>query len=54
MEGADAVRVLVPATMVQLPTVAMPLAFVVWLVPLALPPPLATAKVTPTPETGFV
>ena len=34
---------------VQLPTVAMPLALVVVERPVALPPPLATAKVTFTP-----
>src|SRR5690606_2632884 len=50
-----AVRVFAPAVLprVQLPTVAMPLAPVTWLSPVADPPPLATAKVTATPLTGF-
>jgi hypothetical protein len=38
---------------VQLPTVAMPLALVVALPPVMLPPPVATANVTVTPETGL-
>jgi hypothetical protein len=38
---------------VQLPTVAMPLAFVVALPPDTLPPPDATAKLTLTPFTGL-
>jgi hypothetical protein len=50
-----AVSVLLPGTgpRVQLPTVAMPLALVVALPPVILPPPVATAKVTGTPETGL-
>jgi len=50
-----AVSVLAPAVWpsVQLPTVAMPLAFVVGLRPVAEPPPEATAKVTAMPETGL-
>jgi hypothetical protein len=38
---------------VQLPTVATPLALVVALPPVMLPPPVATAKVTVTPATGL-
>src|SRR3989441_10960535 len=38
---------------VQLPTVATPLAFVVWLPPVIVPFPGATANVTATPATGF-
>jgi len=38
---------------VQLPTVATPLAFVVWLPPVSVPFPGATANVTATPATGF-
>jgi hypothetical protein len=38
---------------VQLPTVAMPLPFVVVVRPVALPPPDATANVTLTPPTGL-
>src|SRR5438093_372292 len=38
---------------VQLPTVATPLGWVVWLPPVIVPFPGATAKVTPTPATGF-
>ena len=50
-----AVRLLAPALVpsVQLPTVAMPLALVMAVRPVAEPPPLATAKVTLTPETGL-
>lgn len=51
-----AVRVLLPAVApsVQLPTVAMPPAFVVAERPVALPPPVATANVTVTPATGLL
>src|SRR5207302_2833048 len=38
---------------VQLPTVATPLALVVWLAPVIVPFPVATANVTATPVTGF-
>jgi len=38
---------------VQLPTVAMPLAPVVWVAPVMLPLPAAAANVTETPDTGF-
>src|SRR5207253_1095914 len=38
---------------VQLPTVATPLAFVVWLPPVIVPFPGATANVTATPATAF-
>src|SRR5690348_372898 len=38
---------------VQLPTVAIPEALVVALPPVMLPPPVATAKVTAKPDTGF-
>jgi len=50
-----AVSVLLPAVVprVQLPTVAIPLTLVVWLAPVTLPPPVATAKVTLTPATGL-
>src|SRR5205823_14707425 len=50
-----AVRVLLPAVAlsVQLPTVATPLAFVVWLPPVTVPFPEATPKVTATPPTAF-
>src|SRR2546426_7937057 len=50
-----AVSVLVPAVAlrVQLPTVAIPLAVVVWVPPVTLPLPAAGAKVTVTPETGL-
>src|SRR5689334_5760366 len=50
-----AVRVLVPAVLlsVQLPTVAMPPTSVVWLAPVIVPFPGATAKVTATPGTGL-
>ena len=52
---AVAVSVLLPAAgpSLQLPTVAMPLAFVVALPPVTFPPPEATANVTPRPGTGF-
>ena len=52
---AVAVSVFAPAVVpsFQEPTVAMPLAFVVALVPPAEPPPEAVANVTPTPETGL-
>src|SRR5207248_928418 len=51
----EAVSVSVPAgaVSVQLPTVAMPLPFVVWLPPVIVPFPGATANVTATPVTGF-
>ena len=39
---------------IQLPTVAMPLAFVVVEPPVIEPPPEATAKVTLTPETTLL
>jgi hypothetical protein len=50
-----AVNVFAPAVAlsVQLPTVAMPLPLVVWLPPVMVPFPGATAKVTATPPTGF-
>jgi len=53
---AVAVRVFAPTVVpsVQLPTVAVPLAFVVWLLPVREPPPLATAKITLTPLTGVL
>src|SRR6266550_4710570 len=51
----EADRVFCPAVglSVQLPTVATPLAFVVWLPPVIVPFPGATANVTSTPATGF-
>src|SRR5207245_10326073 len=50
-----AVNVFAPAVAlsVQLPTVAMPLPLVVWLPPVTVPFPGATANVTATPVTGF-
>ena len=50
-----AVKVFEPAVAlsVQLPTVAMPLPLVVWLPPVIVPFPGATANVTATPVTGF-
>src|SRR5437870_2602609 len=50
-----AVNVFAPAVAlsVQLPTVATPLVFVVWLPPVMLPFPGATANVTATPVTGL-
>jgi hypothetical protein len=50
-----AVNWLVPALhpSVQLPTVATPLVFVVWLAPVNEPPPFETANVTPAPATAF-
>src|SRR5207237_222284 len=53
--GEVAVSVFWPAAVpsVQLPTAAMPLALVVWLAPVMLPLPVATAKVTATPGTGL-
>src|SRR5207237_8200981 len=50
-----AVSVLLPAVAlnVQLPTVAMPLPLVVWLPPVIVPFPGATANVTATCATGF-
>jgi hypothetical protein len=54
---AVAVSVFAPAAVlrVQLPTVAIPLAFVIWVPPvtLPLPPPAPGANVTLTPATGF-
>ena len=52
---ADAVRVFGPtvAPSVHEPTVATPNALVVAFKPVALPPPLATAKTTATPATGL-
>ena len=46
----------VPAVVpsVQLPTVAIPEAFVVCVPPVRLPPPVATAKVTETTGTGLL
>src|SRR5437588_842199 len=54
-EPEVAVRVLLPAVglSVQLPTVATPLVLVVWLPPVIVPFPGATANVTATPVTGF-
>ena len=51
-----AVRVFDPAVVpsVQLPTVAMPDPFVVAVNVVAEPPPVATAKVTLTPDTGLL
>ena len=51
-----AVRVFVPAVVpsVQLPTVAIPLPFVVVVNPVAEPPPDATAKVMVMPLTGLL
>jgi hypothetical protein len=51
----DAVNVFWPAVglSVQLPTVATPLAFVVWLPPVMVPFPGATANVTATPTTAL-
>src|SRR5437870_3337203 len=52
-----AVRVLllVPAVVpsFQEPTVAMPAALVVWLLPVTEPPPVAAVKSTETPATGL-
>src|SRR5207245_11044360 len=50
-----AVSVFCPAVglSVQLPTVATPLAFVIWLPPVIVPFPGATANVTATPATAF-
>ena len=55
LPAALAVSVSGPAVVesVQLPTVAMPLASVVWLAPVTLPLPGATANVTGTPATGL-
>src|SRR5205807_461489 len=54
-EPEVAVRVLLPAVglSVQLPTVATPLVLVVWVPPVIVPFPGATANVTATPVTGF-
>ena len=51
-----AVKVFEPTVVpnVQLPTVAIPLTLVVADVPVAEPPPVATAKVTLTPLTGLL
>ena len=51
-----AVTVFEPAVVpnVQLPTVAMPLAFVVTDALVSEPPPVATANVTFTPATGLL
>ena len=50
-----AVAVFVPTIVpsVQPPTVAIPCAFVICVVPVMLPPPPVTVKVTVTPATGF-
>src|SRR5206468_4927871 len=50
-----AVRVLVRAVVlrIQLPTVAIPLPFVVWVPPVTLPLPAAGANVTATPATAL-
>ena len=50
-----AVSVFAPAVVpsVQLPTVAIPDAFVVATAPVSSPPPDATANVTDTPSTGL-
>ena len=55
-EPLVAVIVLEPAVVpnVQLPTVAIPLAFVVVVKLVPEPPPVATAKVTDTPDTGLL
>ena len=54
--AAAAVSVFPPAVVpsVQLPTVARPNTFVVVVPPVTLPPPVATANVTETPETGLL
>ena len=51
-----AVSVLAPAVVprVQLPTVAIPAAFVVAEAPVTVPPPETTVKLTTTPETGLL
>jgi hypothetical protein len=51
-----ATTVLLPASApnVQLPSVAIPLAFVVCVAPVTEPPPLPTAKFTITPATGLL
>jgi hypothetical protein len=53
---AEAVMVFDPPVLpkVQLPTIAIPFASVVWLAPLSEPPPLATEKVTRTPLTTLL
>src|SRR3989442_7689553 len=53
--GEVAVNVFAPAAVprVQLPTAATPLAVVVRLAPVMLPPPDAAANGTQTPATGF-
>src|SRR4051812_6172629 len=54
-EPAVAVSVFTPTVVpsVQLPAVAIPLAFVVAVSPVTDPAPVATANVTPTPATGL-
>ena len=49
-----AISVLLPVPTVQLPTVAMPLPFVVGLAPVTLPPPESTAKATAAPATRLL
>jgi hypothetical protein len=53
--AAVAIKVFAPFAVpsVQLPTVAVPFASVVCVAPVIVPPPLATANVTPMPDTGF-
>src|SRR2546423_11250369 len=51
---ADSVLLPAAGPSVQLPTVAIPDAFVVFEVPVAEPPPLSTANATPTPETTLL
>jgi hypothetical protein len=55
LPAAVAVSVFDPAAVesVQLPTMAIPPASVVWLAPVTVPFPGATAKVTATPATGL-
>ena len=50
---AVAVSVLRPAARIQLPTVAMPEASVIWVAPVTLPPPVTAANVTVIPEAGL-
>jgi len=54
--AADAVREFAPAPVpsVQLPTAAIPEAFVTAVPPVIEPPPLATANVTDAPPTGLL
>src|SRR5438309_1581164 len=49
-----AISVLLPLPTVQLPTVAMPLVFVVGLAPVTLPPPDSAANATAAPETRLL